>query len=685
MNKRYLSLIIAAALSNQLLAKDIQELDTTEVTAKKTTDINISSEELKQGQINDIKGVFKKVAAVNVSNSVRYSQKTYIRGVEEHAANVTIDGARQDGQMFHHGGNQMVDTSMLKSVSVELGAMSVLSGYGANVGAIAYETLDPLDLLAPQQHFGFKTSAAMDTATEFKQVNFSGYGMLTDNFSALASLNWNESGDITTPGSDPIVNKHSELKSGLIKLVYDFSEVEQLDFSAQRYDDYGHRAYSGEKPGVTSKDEAVGYAGGVYNGYVRDTYTLAYHNNSDNPLLDLSVNAYFNEKRMEVGVSSGVNGYRDSAGKWQKDGVATKPEVDYSYKTVGLNIRNTFIISDIAWTAGIETFKSEQSVAAAGLKEATLEDGTKTSEDISFKDGPESSLIGTYVQGEFVLGAFTVVPGIRYDAYKLGGTFDSSFNQLSPKLAVNWQANEDLVLKAGYGRIFKGPGLPETTSIQRGMKESVNAKAETGNHIEFNIIQDLQSALSVDSSTVYVNLYHYTIDNAYHPTKNNSLTRNIYDLSMVGAEAGLNLNHQDIGFYINYSFNNGENQYTDYTTDNLYSGTHVVKVGFDYQLTDEVLVGWDSNFSSGVRLNRSSFKDGNIANTVVEKDGYGVSDVWLDYQLGQVDGLSFQVAVENIFDKAYQNHNSFGLYWGNAAYNDNEVGRNVKLAASYQF
>jgi len=685
MKKRYLSLLIAATLSNQVLAKEIQELDTTEVTAKKTTDITVSAAELKQTQINDIKGVFKQAAAVNVSNSVRYSQKTYIRGVEEHAANVTIDGARQDGQMFHHGGNQMVDTSMLKSVSVELGAMSVLSGYGANVGAISYETMDPRDLLAPEQKFGFSTSAAMDTGTEFRQVNFSGYGKLTEELSALGSINWNESGDIETPNSDPIVNKHSELTSGLIKLVYDFSDAEQLDFSAQRYDDNGYRAYSGEKPGVTSLDDAIGYSGGVYNGYVRDTYTLAYHNNSDHPLLDLSINAYLNEKKMEVGTSSGDNWYRDSAGKWHKDGVSVQPDIDYLYKTVGLNIRNTFIVSDIAWTAGIETFKSEQSIEASALKQATLADGTKTSEDISFKNGPESSLIGAYVQAELIFGDLTIVPGVRYDSYKLGGTYDSSFSELSPKLAVNWQANEDLILKAGYGRIFKGPGLPETTSIQPSMKESDTAKAETGNHIEFNIIQDLQSVLPVDSASMYVNLYHYTIDNYYHPTKNNSLTRNIYDLTMNGAEAGFNVSHQSISAYINYSYNTGENSYDDYTTDNLYSGTQVVKVGLDYQVTDEVLVGWDSNFSSGVKLDDSYIDSGSLVTDAVEKDGYGVSNAWIDYQVTEIAGLSVQFAVENIFDKAYQNHNSFGLYWGNAEYNDNEVGRNFKLAASYQF
>jgi hemoglobin/transferrin/lactoferrin receptor protein len=675
MKMRYLSLVIAASLSNQLFAKDIQVLETTKVTAQEKSQYNVSSEEMTYEQVNDIKGIFKKIAAIDVSNSVRYSQKTYIRGVEEHSANVTIDGARQDGQMFHHGGNQMVDATMLKSVSVELGAASVLSGYGANVGAIKYETLDPKDMLATAQKIGFKTSAAMDTATEFRQVNLSGYGMLTKQFSALATINWNESGDIETPGKDPIVNKHSELKSGLIKLVYDFSDVEQLDFSAQRYEDSGHRAFSGEKPGATTIEEALGF-----NGYERDSYTLNYHNNSDNPLLNLSVDAYFNEKRMVRSAVNDDNWYRDSDGDWQTDGTEYIPAREYSYTTIGLNIRNTFIINDIAWTTGLESFKSEQAIDASGLKKVTLADGTETLSQVTVNNGPESSLIGAYVQGEFELGDFTIVPGVRYDSYSLSGAYDSSFNQFSPKLVVNWQANKDLMFTAAYGRIFKGPGLPETLMITEGMTQSAEAKAETGNHFEFNIMQDLQSLLNVDSASTYINLYQYTIDNSYHPTKNTSLNRSRYDLSMTGVEAGFNISHQGLTGYVSYSYNTGDDAYPTYTADNLYSGTHVVKVGADYQVSESLLIGWNSNFSSSASLDYVD--DGNQK---ADKTGFGVTNLWLDYQVAQVEGLSLNLAVENAFDKAYQNHNSFGMYWGNEKYNDNEVGRNFKLAASYQF
>lgn len=677
MKKSYLSILIATTLSTQVFAQDVQELATTEVTTQEKSDFKVSAEDLIKTQVNDLKGTFRKVAGINVGNSTPNSQKVYLRGLEEHAANVTIDGARQDGQMFHHAGNQMIDTSMLKSVSVELGASSVLSGYGANVGAIKYETVDPQDVLAPQQKFGFKATAGMDTATEFQKLNLTAYGRLTEKLSTLASLNWTESGDIETPDSDPITNKHSELKSGLFKLVYDFSDVEQLDFSAQRYDDGGHRTLSGEKPGITTIDDALGF-----NGYVRDTYTLNYHNDSENPLLDLSVSAYFNEKKM---VRGGSDGPYQPRGSDEPIGTRLTPDRDYIYKTVGLDIRNTFIVNDIAWTAGIESFKSEQEVNIHGLEVTTLNDGSITETDLSLPDTPEASLFAAYVQGEFKFGAITIVPGVRYDAYSLGGVYDNSFNQLSPKLNVNWQANEDLILKAGYGRIFKGPGLPETLTLSKDMQGSDDAKAETGNHFEFNIIQDLTSALDVDAANTYINLYHYTIDNSYHPTKNNTLTRNIFDLTMKGVEAGFRMSHQAIGLYINYSYNTGDNAYPTYTTDNFNSDTHAIKIGLDYQVSDSLLIGWDSNFSTRAQIDTSSIVDDQIAVTEFEKTGYGVSNIWLDYQPAEVQGLSVQLAVENVFDKAYQNHFSFGMNWGNADYNDNDVGRNFKLSASYQF
>ncbi|WP_445947436.1 TonB-dependent receptor domain-containing protein, partial [Shewanella sp.] len=683
MKLSYLSLAIASllsgqVLSGQVLAAEVQELAVTEVKATDTKQNTVTSEKLDNRQVNDIKGALSELAGVSVSNGVRYSQKTYLRGMEEHSANVTIDGARQDGQLFHHSGNQIVDPSMLKAVSVELGASSVLSGYGANVGAISYVTKDPKDLLALDQKFGFKVATAADTATEFQQVNVSGYGRLTEQLSLLGMMSWNESGDIETPDREPIVNKHSELKSGLVKAVYDVDDNQQLAVSLQHVEDAGHRALSGEKPGATSVEEALGF-----NGYERDTYTVNYRNDSANPLLDLSVDAYYNQKKMLRGAQTGDFEIRDSAGKWQKQGIEFIPERDYSYKTLGLNIRNTMDINDIPWTVGIETFKSEQAIdAGTGL--ITRNDGTKTTVVRAVNNGPEARLIGGYIQGEFNFGTLQIIPGVRFDSYKLGGAYDNSFSQFSPKLNLFWQASETLGLKAGYGRIFKGPGLPETLMISADMTASPDAKAETGNNIEFGVSYDFASLVNLDSANLYANIYQYNIDNYYHPTKNTNLARGISDLTKKGIEAGMTVQHQDLKTYVNYSYNTGEKAFDDYTTDDYYSGTHMVKLGLNYLATDELTLGWDSIFASSASLDDRSVANGAVITEPVEKAGYGVSNIWASYDVAQLNGLSLKLAVDNLFDKAYQDHNSFGMYWGNASYNDNEVGRNFKFAVSYQ-
>ena len=199
------------------------------------------------------------------------------------------------------------------------------------------------------------------------------------------------------------------------------------------------------------------------------------------------------------------------------------------------------------------------------------------------------------------------------------------------------------------------------------------------------MIYDFTNTLNVDSARFSTNIYRYEIDNYYHPTKNTSLTRGIVDLTKKGIEADFTLSHQDLSVFINYSYNDGEKAYDTHTSDDYYSGTHVIKVGADYQVNESVLIGWDSYFASSAELDDRSIDDGNLVTEKVKKAGYGVTNFWADYQVQAVAGLSVKLAVENAFDKAYQNHNSFGLYWGNADYNDNEVGRNVKATVSYEF
>lgn len=682
MKFKYSAIAIALLSANHVAANEVQELNTSEVNAKSDmATVEVSAKDLENRQVNDIKGALNQVAGVTVSNSVRYSQKTYLRGVEEHAANVTIDGVRQDGQMFHHSGNQFVDTSMLKAISVELGATSVLSGYGANTGAVSYTTKDPADLLAEGQEFGGRIGLAADNATEFRQVNFAGYGRVNDQLSLLGMFTKNDSGDIETPDAPAIVNKHSELKSGLVKAVYDIDSNQQIKLNLQSVEDGGNRTLSGEKPGKSVLEQEE-----LYNGYERDTYSIVYTNNSDNPLLNLYINAYSNEKTMNREAATGTNWFRHPENGWQEDGTQYNPERNYVYETVGLDIRNESLIDDVRWTYGIESFKSEQSIKVDGLRKITTAAGEVSTVDISVSHGPTARLLGAYVQAELEFGDITVIPGVRYDNYELGGVYDASFSKLSPKLSAAWQANSDLLISAGYGKIFKGPGLPETLMLNNDIQQADNVVAETGDHLELNVNYDLSSTLGLDSAAVYANVYQFTIDNSFHPTKNTDLSRSRSDLDNSGIEAGFNFSQAQLSGYINYSYNDAERDYDTYVSDDLYSGTHEVNLGLNYEASEEIVVGVNTALYSDADLKDTYInRSGELVSDPVEKTGYGVTNIWLSYEPQAVAGLSLNLAVDNLFDKAYQNHKSFGLYWGNADYNDDEVGRNFKASVNYQF
>ena len=682
MNFKYSAIALALLAANQVHASDVKQLETAQVeAADEQNAIEVSGKDLELMQVNDLKGALNTVAGVSVSNSTRYGQKTYLRGVEEHSANITIDGVRQDGQLFHHSGNQVVDTSMFKAVSVELGATSVLSGYGANTGAINYQTKNPSDLLATDDNFGANGTIGMDTATEFKQFNFNGYGRVNQQLSVLAMITANESGDIDTPNADPIVNKHSELKSGLVKAVYDFDPEQALTLNLQSVKDGGNRAFSGEKPGTSDLEREE-----LYNGYQRDTYSLVYTNNSSNPLVDLYVNAYFNEKSMNREQSTGTNWIRDDQGQWQEDGIAFYPERDYFYQTTGLDIRNTSLVNGMVWTYGLESFKSEQRIEAKGLQKTTTEQGEISTRDLSVNNGPTARLIGGYIQTEMSVGELTITPGIRYDSYQLGGAYDLSFSALSPKLSATWQANQDLNLTLGYGQIFKGPGLPEVLMLNDRVSQGEGVEAESGDHLELQGQYDLSTTLALQSASVYANVYQFTIDDSFHPTKNTNLMRGRYDLTNTGVEAGLRFSHQQLSGYLNYSYNEGERDYTDYKTDDLYSGTHEINIGLTYQASDEWVMGWVNTLVDNAELTDTYInRQGTLVSDPIEKVGYGVANIWLSYEPKAVSGLRVNLAMDNVFDKAYQHHKSFGMYWGNAEYNDNEVGRNIKASVSYHF
>ncbi|MDU9800351.1 Plug domain-containing protein, partial [Helicobacter pylori] len=69
----------------------------------------IDRKELQQRQSNQIRDIFRTRADVNVASGGLMAQKIYVRGIESRLLRVTIDGVAQNGNIFHHDANTVID------------------------------------------------------------------------------------------------------------------------------------------------------------------------------------------------------------------------------------------------------------------------------------------------------------------------------------------------------------------------------------------------------------------------------------------------------------------------------------------------------------------------------------------------------------------------------------------------
>ena len=117
-------------------------------------DITIDSDQLAKSQAQDLNDIFRKDAEISVGGSSGVSQKIYVRGLEDTMLNVSIDGAEQSGNLFHHQGRLSIEPELLKQVDVSAGAGRATDGPGALGGAIKFTTKDAHDLLTAGETYG---------------------------------------------------------------------------------------------------------------------------------------------------------------------------------------------------------------------------------------------------------------------------------------------------------------------------------------------------------------------------------------------------------------------------------------------------------------------------------------------------------------------------------------------------
>ena len=637
MNIKIAKTVAALLLANiSVLAEETQLSDVNVNTSAFDAQVkSVSAKQLDDQQASDVQDVLKSLPSVSVAGNSRYGQKVYVRGLEDKFANITIDGAKVGGELFHHAGDQTIDAELLKITSVELGPNSALSGPGVVNGTFEYETKDPSDFLAENEVFGGKISLGYETARERKKGSVAVFGKINDKVEFVGMGSISNDGTLTLGNDEKINNKESKLKSGLAKLVIKPNDYNTIKIAYNRYEDGGDRNISGEKVGSEDPSED-------YSSLNRDTYTLNYKYTPDNEYVNVEANVYTNEQYMEREASA-TAGYRE-----------------YTNSSSGYDLRNTSLLGLHKLTYGTDYTHEEQEKVDSGVS----------------YEGGEVDNIGVYIQDEMVFDRLTFTLGARYDNYKLGGVYDGTFEQLSPKMKLKYQASENLALRAAYGRIFKGPALGETLTLGSSVVQDADTTAQTGHNYEVGFDYNLTKALNADDAIIGFNIYRYNVDDYSDPSKNDELASQ-GDMVIWGTETMFSYDKDKFGITASHTYTDGEQTALDGTKyEPQTANIHVFKAGLNYRVSKEFKAHYSAQFVPGNDWKHSS--------GTRERKGYAVHDVNFTFTPNLIKNATFNFGVANIFDKAYVRHTAFGAQATNTnkAY---EIGRNFKFEIAYKF
>lgn len=664
-----MKLKIASSVAALLVAQNIMAQDTllddvnVVNTAFDAQVKSVSSKELEEQQANDVKDILKSLPSVSVDGNARYGQKVYVRGLEDKFANITVDGAKLSGQLFHHSGDQTIDASLLKITSIELGPNSALSGSGVINGSFVYETKDPSDFLKEDENFGGKITLGYQSAYERKTGTVAVFGKVNDKIEFVGIGTISADGTLHLSDGTKENSKESKLESGLAKIVVKPNDFNTFKLSYNRYEDGGNRQLTGEKVGTEDTDND-------YNSITRDTFTLNYEYKPDNELVNVNGNIFYNKQyltRESTSVAATTTALAYS-----------EPQREYINTSSGYDLRNSSLLGIHKITFGTDYTHEEQEVKADSLRVYS----DNSTANLSFKGG-EIDNNGLYIEDEIAFDKLILTLGARYDYHKLGGIYDGTFTQLSPKMKMKYQVNDELSFRSGYGHIFKGPALGETLMIDSTDIQDNDTNAQIGENFELGFDYNLTKVLNATDAVVGFNIYRYNVDNYAHTTKNNSLSSQS-DILIWGTELMFSYTKDKLGL-------NASHTYTDGNQKDLASGIkydpktaniHVFKLGMNYQLTNEYKFNYNTQIVPGNEWDSYSSRTGTI--TEYKRSGYAVHDINLTYNPSEYKNTSFNFGIGNLFDKKYVTHTGFGSQTSstNKSY---EVGRNFKFQLSYRF
>lgn len=621
----------------------------------------ISRETLQRQQAMDVADIFANEPAVSIGGGASNAQRVYLRGVDGANLNISIDGARQGLSLHQHRGDLGgIDPDLLKQVDIQPGP-SADAGPGALGGSIRFDTVDAQDLLAPGKRAGASVRAAYASADEALRGAISAYGMpgetLDNKLGLLAHVSAVNRENYRIGGGGDVPNSAGHDRDYLFKLSLLDLAGHSLRLGAARNRNAGLYLFS-----RVGSDNGYAPANAVptYQRSERHTYTVEHrYQPAGNGLLDWKFNLYQNENALED-----VSQARSARTReW------------------GGSARNT---AHLAWagtqhrlTAGAD-FMDEEGITNGVLGAAILGPDRKST---------QARNLGLFVQERMRWQALQLSLGVRHDHYNTAfGPRNLKGGKTSPNAGAEMELGRGVGAFASYGEAVRASGIipigfltsvDKKSNFNNGkpFKPETSATREAGLQYEgANALRDgdrLTVRLGYFDTRI-ANLIEWAGQGAVYP----AYIRNMPDTLRSKGWEGKALwqrgsYHTSVGVVLADTTVGGK----------PLSPARRVGTALGDRLT------WDSQWqmlpglTAGYTLNAVRRLD-DVPKAAVQRAGYVLHDVQLQWQPAALRALSLALAVRNLGDKRYTSHSSLDGGSGNIL---PEPGRDVRVSASYQF
>ncbi|MDH0701744.1 TonB-dependent receptor [Pseudomonas toyotomiensis] len=587
------------------------ELQAQEITAA-AIDRNesVEAEQLQRYQASDLQEVFESNPEVSVAGGPGVAQKLYLRGLEDTLLNISIDGASQPGQTFHHTGRIGIEPELLKRAEVQAGTGDATAGPGALGGAIRFVTKDPDDLLREGEQLGALLKTGYFSNGEGYKSSASVFGRFNENWSALAMTTYQDQNDYEDGNNDDVLGTAARQKLGFAKLVGKLTDEQTLRLSYEKRIDEGERS---QRPQWIPSSFNRLYPLSTE----RETWTLNYAwQPVNNDLLDVELTTYHTTNELEQDGRFGLY-FGDT-------------------RSTGFDLRNTSRIGAHQLTYGVDYRDDRTTLGPEGDRELDHEDG---------------EVLGVYLQDRYqITSRLQLDAGLRYDRYKLDDRDKQTFIEegISPNLGLRYQLTPELAVFAGQARALRGPQVRDAFKLDvSGNDPDLKAEKARTDEVGF----DYRDGGWELSGKAYVTRIKDAIAD---PIGRPNLYENVGDLKSKGVLLSTAYHWQQLSLGLSYHRNearlDGE-RLNVYEYNGLGTSLGDTWTSFaDYRASDNLTLGWQGRFVRGIDTLHAGVGD-------VSKPGYGVHDLYAEWQ-AVPESLTVTLTLKNLLDKQYLDHAS---------------------------